>query len=119
MGQNAADAYTPKECPHWVNLQETPGSVPPGRVPPTKEVLLVNDLIDIAWPGEEIEVTGIWEHAFNSGLTLNSGFPVFSTSLTANHIRKKESLQRFQLVRVRCWSNSGIVQRLSHWGAHC
>lgn len=108
-GQNAAAAYAPDECPrcetaHFkldsamsqytnyqrVNLQETPGSVPPGRVPRTKEVLLTNDLIDIARPGEEVEVTAIYEHTYDAGLTLKSGFPVFSTFLTANHVRKRE-----------------------------
>jgi DNA replication licensing factor MCM2 len=106
---NAADSYKPDDCIHCeskfmrldtalskyqnfqrVNLQETPGSVPPGRVPRTKEVILTNDLIDIARPGEEIEVTGIYEHKFDFNLTLKSGFPVFSTSLTANHIRRRE-----------------------------
>ena len=109
MGQNAAAAYEPDECPlcegtffrldnnlsqyrnfQRLNLQESPGSVPPGRVPRTKEVLLTNDLIDIARPGEEIEVSGIFEHAYDSSLTLKSGFPVFSTFLTANHVRKRE-----------------------------
>jgi DNA replication licensing factor MCM2 len=73
-----------------VNLQETPGSVPPGRVPRTKEVLLTDDLIDIARPGEEVEVTGVFEHTFDSSLTIKSGFPVFGTFIYANHIRKRE-----------------------------
>jgi DNA replication licensing factor MCM2 len=73
-----------------LNLQETPGSVPPGRVPRTKEVLLTDDLIDIARPGEEVEITGIFEHTFDSSLTIKSGFPVFSTFIHANHISKRE-----------------------------
>ena len=109
-GQSAAAAYAPDECPRCegsvtfkldatlsqytnyqrVNLQETPGSVPPGRVPRTKEVLLTHDLIDIARPGEEVEVTAIYEHVYDATLTLKSGFPVFSTYLTANHVRKRE-----------------------------
>eukprot|EP00980_Cylindrotheca_fusiformis_P005741 scaffold1194_cov127-Cylindrotheca_fusiformis.AAC.18 len=110
LGKNVEDAYKPDECAicengglfrldsalsvyrnfQRVNLQETPGSVPPGRVPRTKEVLLTNDLIDIARPGEEIEVTGVFEHTYDSGLTIKSGFPVFSTFITANHVRKRE-----------------------------
>ena len=39
-------------------LQETPGSGPAGRLPRSIEVILLNDLIDIAKPGEAIEVTG-------------------------------------------------------------
>jgi DNA replication licensing factor MCM2 len=73
-----------------VNLQETPGSVPPGRVPRTKEVLLSDDLIDAGKPGEEVEVTGVFEHAFDAGLTIKSGFPVFSTFIHANHVAKRE-----------------------------
>jgi DNA replication licensing factor MCM2 len=73
-----------------VNLQETPGSVPPGRVPRQKEVFLTDDLIDIVRPGEEIEITGIYQQQQDFSLTLKSGFPVFSTNLLANHIRKRE-----------------------------
>jgi DNA replication licensing factor MCM2 len=110
VGHNVEESYMPDECPicenggffrldtalsvyrnfQRVNLQETPGSVPPGRVPRTKEVILTNDLIDVARPGEEIEVTGIFEHSYDYGLTLRSGFPVFSTFITANHIHKRE-----------------------------
>jgi DNA replicative helicase MCM subunit Mcm2 (Cdc46/Mcm family) len=41
-----------------LTLQESPGSVPPGRLPRHKEVILLHDLIDCARPGEEVEVTG-------------------------------------------------------------
>merc|ERR1740136_510119 len=73
-----------------VNLQETPGSVPPGRVPRTKEVIFTNDLIDVARPGEEVEITGIYAHSYDYHLTQKSGFPVFSTFIHANHVRRKE-----------------------------
>jgi DNA replication licensing factor MCM2 len=73
-----------------LNLQESPGSVPPGRVPRTKEVLVTDDLIDIARPGEEVEVTGIFEHSFDSTLTIKTGFPVFSTFIYANNVSKRE-----------------------------
>lgn len=73
-----------------INLQETPGSVPPGRVPRTKEVVLTNDLIDIARPGEEVEITGIFSHTYDYSMTQKSGFPVFSTFIFANHVRRKE-----------------------------
>lgn len=73
-----------------VNLQERPGSVPPGRVPRTKEVIFLDDLVDVARPGEEVEITGIFCHSYDSYLTQRSGFPVFQTYVSANHIRKKE-----------------------------
>lgn len=37
-----------------LTLQESPGSVPPGRLPRHREVILLWDLIDTAKPGEEI-----------------------------------------------------------------
>lgn len=37
-----------------LTLQESPGTVPAGRLPRYKEVILLNDLIDCARPGEEI-----------------------------------------------------------------
>lgn len=89
-----------------VNLQETPGSVPPGRVPRSKEVLLADDLIDIARPGEEVEVTGVFEHVFDTSLTIRSGFPVFSTFISANHIARREdasstsNLSEFDIQRI-------------------
>ncbi len=48
-----------------LTLQESPGSVPAGRLPRHKEVILLHDLIDCARPGEEVEVTGAlcWSHA--------------------------------------------------------
>ena len=41
-----------------LTLQESPGNVPAGRLPRSKEIILLNDLIDQARPGDEIEVTG-------------------------------------------------------------
>jgi DNA replication licensing factor MCM2 len=37
-----------------MTLQESPGSVPAGRLPRHREVVLLWDLIDSAKPGEEI-----------------------------------------------------------------
>ncbi len=41
-----------------LTLQESPGTVPAGRLPRHKEVVLLFDLIDKARPGEHIDVTG-------------------------------------------------------------
>ena len=108
--EGEANMHTPDNCPtcegptsfrlhptlsvyrnsQTVNLQETPGSVQPGRVPRTKEVKLTHDLVDIARPGDQIEVTGVFEHRFDSNLTIKSGFPVFETCIFANHVSKRE-----------------------------
>jgi DNA replication licensing factor MCM2 len=75
-----------------MTLQESPGSVPAGRLPRHREVILLWDLIDCAKPGEEVEVTGIYRNNFDASLNSKNGFPVFSTVLEANHINKKEDL---------------------------
>ncbi|KAJ3288170.1 MCM DNA helicase complex subunit, partial [Borealophlyctis nickersoniae] len=73
-----------------LTLQETPGSVPAGRLPRHKDVICLWDLVDFARPGEEIEVTGIYRNNFDVSLNTRNGFPVFATVIEANHIGKKE-----------------------------
>ncbi|KDR75810.1 hypothetical protein GALMADRAFT_211235 [Galerina marginata CBS 339.88] len=75
-----------------MTLQESPGSVPAGRLPRHREVILLADLIDSAKPGEEVEVTGIYRNNFDASLNSKNGFPVFSTIIEANHVNKKEDL---------------------------
>lgn len=70
-------------------MQEAPGSVPSGRLPRSKNVILLNDLIDVARPGDEVEVTGVYQHGYESALNAQAGFPVFATFIEANHIRSK------------------------------
>ena len=72
-----------------VTLQEAPGSVPAGRVPRQKDVILLHDLIDGVSPGEMVDVTGIYKHTFDAGLNTKNGFPVFQTILQANYISKQ------------------------------
>eukprot|EP00897_Mesotaenium_endlicherianum_P009211 jgi/Mesen1/8318/ME000457S07522 len=75
-----------------LTLQESPGTVPAGRLPRYKEIVLLHDLIDCARPGEEIEVTGIYTNNFDAALNTKNGFPVFSTIIEANHVSKKKDL---------------------------
>lgn len=71
-----------------ITLQESPGSVPAGRLPRQREVILLADLIDIAKPGDEVEVTGIYRNSYDAQLNNKNGFPVFATILEANHVIK-------------------------------
>ncbi|XP_077248606.1 DNA replication licensing factor MCM2-like [Tasmannia lanceolata] len=75
-----------------LTLQESPGIVPAGRLPRYMEVILLNDLIDCARPGEEIEVTGIYTNNFDLSLNMKNGFPVFATVVVANYVAKKHDL---------------------------
>ncbi|KAK4535058.1 hypothetical protein CDCA_CDCA03G1083 [Cyanidium caldarium] len=74
-------------------VQEPPGTVPPGRLPRYKEVVCTADLVDVARPGDLVEVTGIYRHNFDASLNLRNGFPIFSTGILANYVRKLEDAQ--------------------------
>ncbi|KAH3901814.1 probable DNA replication licensing factor MCM2 [Saccharomycodes ludwigii] len=73
-----------------LTLQEAPGTVPAGRLPRHREVILLWDLVDIAKPGEEIEVTGIYKNTYDGNLNARNGFPVFATVIEANAIKRRE-----------------------------
>ncbi|KAL6238274.1 hypothetical protein BDW75DRAFT_33330 [Aspergillus navahoensis] len=81
-----------------LTLQESPGSVPAGRLPRQREVILLADLIDSAKPGDEIEITGIYRNSYDAQLNNKNGFPVFATIIEANHVIKSHDQQAgFQL----------------------
>lgn len=77
-----------------LTLQEAPGTVPAGRLPRHREVILLWDLVDAAKPGEEIEVTGVYKETYDGALNAKNGFPVFSTVIEANAIRRREGAQK-------------------------
>lgn len=62
--------------------------MPPGRVPRQKEVYVLNDLVDSARPGDEVEITGIFMNRFEYGANVKHGFPVFSTLIEANNVTR-------------------------------
>ena len=81
-----------------LTLQESPGTVPAGRLPRHREVILLWDLIDSAKPGEEIEVTGVYRNSYSAQLNSRNGFPVFATILEANHVvQSHDQLAGFRL----------------------
>ncbi|KAI5285977.1 MCM DNA helicase complex subunit [Ascosphaera aggregata] len=81
-----------------MTLQESPGTVPSGRLPRQREVILLSDLIDSAKPGDEVEITGIYRNHYDGQLNNKNGFPVFATILEANHIVKShDQLAGFHL----------------------
>lgn len=81
-----------------ITLQESPGSVPAGRMPRQKDVILLDDLIDTVSPGEEVEITGIYQHTFDAAVNFKQGFPVFTTMIKANYVQRKgQSLEDLKL----------------------
>ena len=48
----------------------------------------MNDLVDSARPGDEVEITGIFINRFDYFSNIKHGFPVFTTIIEANYIRR-------------------------------
>ncbi|SCU91328.1 LADA_0F09318g1_1 [Lachancea dasiensis] len=77
-----------------ITLQEAPGTVPAGRLPRHREVILLWDLVDIAKPGGEIEVTGVYKNTYDGNLNARNGFPVFATVIEANSVKRRDGGHR-------------------------
>ncbi|EGX53723.1 hypothetical protein AOL_s00006g2 [Orbilia oligospora ATCC 24927] len=93
-----------------LTLQESPGTVPAGRLPRHRDVILLWDLIDAAKPGEEVEITGIYRNNYDAQLNNRNGFPVFATILEANNVIKAhDQLAGFQLTE----EDETIIRRLA------
>lgn len=73
-----------------IKLQESPGRVSAGRLPRSKDAVLLGDLCDSCKPGDEIELTGVYTHSYEGSLNTQQGFPVFATVIMANHIVRKD-----------------------------
>ena len=62
-----------------ITLQESPGKVVAGRLPRSKDAILLGDLCDSCKPGDDIELTGIYTNNYDGSLNTAQGFPVFAT----------------------------------------
>ncbi|XP_014598435.1 PREDICTED: DNA replication licensing factor Mcm2 [Polistes canadensis] len=74
-----------------ITIQESPGRVPAGRIPRSKDCILLSDLCDRCKPGDEIDLTAIYTNNYDGSLNTEQGFPVFSTVLLANYLFVKDS----------------------------
>ncbi|XP_072394737.1 DNA replication licensing factor Mcm2 [Diabrotica undecimpunctata] len=79
-----------------ITLQESPGRIPAGRVPRSKDCILLADLCDRCKPGDEVDITGIYTNSYDGSLNTDNGFPVFSTVILANYLIVKDCKQIVQ-----------------------
>ncbi|XP_014218789.1 DNA replication licensing factor Mcm2 [Copidosoma floridanum] len=109
--QTQSEEITPNKCPECqssgpfminmeqtiyrnyqrITIQESPGRIPAGRIPRSKDCILLSDLVDRCKPGDEIDLTAIFNINFDGYLNREEGFPVFNTVLLANHIHVKDA----------------------------
>jgi len=73
-----------------ITIQESPGKVSAGRLPRSKDAILMGDLCDVCKPGDEIELTGVYSNSYDSSLNTKNGFPIFATVIIANHIVRSD-----------------------------
>ena len=62
--------------------------MPPGRVPRQKEVFVLHDLVDVARPGDEVEIHGIYINRYDYFANIKHGFPVFQTIVEVNNLKR-------------------------------
>lgn len=72
-----------------INLQESPSSVEPGKMPRSKEVVLHGDQSDCVRPGDEVALTAIYRCLFDAATNARTCFPVYKTNLESVYIKKK------------------------------
>jgi DNA replication licensing factor MCM3 len=65
-------------------LQEMPENAPTGQMPKSVDVLVTDDLVDLAKPGDRVAVVGVYRPLANSQSGVTSG--VFRFVLVANHV---------------------------------
>ncbi len=80
-----------------LTIQESPGEVPPGRLPRQKEVILFDDLVDTTRPGDEVKITGIFTSKYEVSANIKHCFPIFSTSIEANYIERLNEIEATEL----------------------
>ncbi|XP_062522583.1 DNA replication licensing factor mcm2-like isoform X2 [Corticium candelabrum] len=73
-----------------VTIQESPGKISAGRLPRSKDAILLADLVDCCKPGDEIELTGVYSNNYDGSLNTANGFPVFATVIEANYVSKRD-----------------------------
>lgn len=73
-----------------ITLQESPSTIVSGRIPRSKDCILLEDLCDQCKPGDEVEITGIYTNEYDGPLNAANGFVVFATVILVNHISVKD-----------------------------
>jgi len=80
-----------------VSLQESPGSVEPGKMPRSKEIVLTGDMVDTVRPGDELVLTGVYKCLYDAATNARTCFPVFKTEINAVHVHRKGDVKLIEI----------------------
>merc|ERR1719469_757359 len=84
-----------------VSMQESPGTVEPGKMPRSKEVVLTGDMVDSVRPGDELLLTGVYRCLYDSALNARTCFPVFKTEVQAAHVHRRGDVKLIEITEDR------------------
>ncbi|KAJ3076017.1 MCM DNA helicase complex subunit [Podochytrium sp. JEL0797] len=75
-----------------LTIQEMPERAPAGRMPRPVDIILDDDLVDIAKPGDRVQIVGVYR---SMGKGNSSSSATFRTAVLANNVRQmgRESMQ--------------------------
>jgi len=73
-----------------LTLQESPEDLPPGQIPRSIDVIVTDDLVDKARPGDRVNIIGIVK-VYHEKLSRTSRSPLFSLYIEANNIEVAEA----------------------------
>ncbi len=73
-----------KDC-QIITIQEMPENAPPGQLPRSIQVVLENDLVDKAKPGDRVEVNGVFRYRGTTQNGVTNG--IFLTQIVATGIK--------------------------------
>lgn len=80
-----------------VTMQESPGTVEPGKMPRSKDVVLTGDLVDTVRPGDELQLTGVYKCLYDAAINARTCFPVFKTEVQAVHVHRRGDVKLIEI----------------------
>lgn len=80
-----------------VTLQEAPGSVQPGKMPRSKEVILTGDQVDSVRPGDELHLTAKYICRYDAVTNARTCFPVYKTCLESVHVQRRGDVKMIHI----------------------
>jgi len=94
-----------------VKLQETPDSIPEGETPHTVTIYVFDDLVDVAKPGDRVEITAVYRADTKRISRIQKAVrTVYKTYLDALHFKKSNS-QTFSVEDSKAPENSESFTR--------
>jgi DNA replication licensing factor MCM2 len=60
-------------------------------------VVVLQDQVDSARPGDEVEITGIYNNRFDYAMNVHHGFPVFQTMIEANNVKRISDIEYIEI----------------------